>query len=160
MFDFAVVGSGVGGSSIAALLSKKGYKVILFEKDVNLGGCSSTFKHKGFLYNAGATTLAGYEQNQPVKELFDLVGIKPKLKEYEVAMEVVHNGKTTKRYKELPKFIEQIEKNYPHKKHYDFWHLIHSINKEFYKVQGYYYTNKNPFTKLSSLFSSPFCMEI
>ena len=58
MFEYAVVGSGVGGSSIAAMLQAKGHDVALFEKEPYLGGCSSTFSHEGYLYNTGATTLA------------------------------------------------------------------------------------------------------
>lgn len=153
MYDFAVVGSGVGGSSIAALLTKKGFKVALFEKDANLGGCSSSFRRKWFLYNAGATTLAGYEQNHPVKEIFDRIGIEPNLKECSIGMEVIQNSKRTKRFKDLPKFIAEINENYPHKKQYDFWQLVYKISKDFYALQGYYYTSKNIFAKYRSLLS-------
>ena len=79
MKDFAVVGSGVGGSSIAAYLSHKGYEVALFEKEPYLGGCSSTFSKKGYHYNTGATTLAGYQEGHLVKEFLDELGIKPSL---------------------------------------------------------------------------------
>ena len=43
--DIAVVGSGIGGALISALNKDK--DLILFEKDINLGGCASTFKKKG-----------------------------------------------------------------------------------------------------------------
>ncbi|QOP40390.1 phytoene desaturase family protein [Sulfurimonas marina] len=153
MFDFAVVGSGAGGSSIASLLSKKGYRVALFEKDTNLGGCSSSFKHKGYWYNTGATTLAGYEDGHVVKEVFDEIGLDPNLKESELSMEVIHKGKITKRYRELSKFVRELQKNYPSQKHEQFWNLVYRINQEFYQLKGYYYSNKNIIAKLFSLFS-------
>jgi phytoene dehydrogenase-like protein len=153
MFDFAVVGSGVGGSSIAALLSKKGYKVILFEKDNNLGGSSSTFSHKGHYFNAGATTLAGYNEDHVVKEIFDEIGIKPELQEYETSMVVLHGDKQTKRTRDIDTFLKNIQISYPHKQHDSFWRLVHRINKEFDSVNNYYYTNKNKFLKYRSLFS-------
>jgi len=153
MYDYAVVGSGVGGSSIAALLSKKGHKVILFEKDANLGGCSSSFYHNGNLYNAGATTLAGYEDGYIVKEIFDTVGFVPDIKECDVSMEVIQGGKRTKRYKDLDLFLKEINKNYYHPQNDAFWKLVYKINKDFYQVGGYRYTNKSTFAKIKSLFS-------
>ncbi|MBD3796263.1 MAG: NAD(P)-binding protein [Campylobacterales bacterium] len=153
MFDYAVVGSGVGGSSIAALLSKKGYRVVLFEKDANLGGCSGSFYHNGYLYNAGATTLAGYEEGYIVKEIFDAIGFVPDIKECDISMEVIHGAKRIKRYKDLNLFLEEIERSYPHEKNEDFWKLVYSINQEFYKVGGYRYTNRSFFAKVKSLFS-------
>lgn len=160
MFDFAVVGSGVGGSSSAALLQKKGYRVALFEKDANLGGCSSSFYHKGFKYNAGATTLAGYQDGHIVKEIFDEIGFKPSVKELDVGMVVMHNSKITRRYTNLTKFIQEVEKSYPHDKHRDFWTLVHKINNQFYEFKKYYYSNKNTFSKAKSLLSFiPLCMK-
>ncbi len=62
----------LGGSLIGALNKHK--TVALFEKDKNLGGCASTFKKSGNLYNAGATTLVGYEDGHILKKHFDTIG--------------------------------------------------------------------------------------
>ncbi len=70
--DLALVGSGMGASLLASLNKEK--NLLLFERDENLGGCASTFKRFGNLYNAGATTFVGYEQNHPIKEIFDKAG--------------------------------------------------------------------------------------
>lgn len=48
MLDIAVVGSGMGGAMIAAL--NKHQNILVFEKDANVGGCASTFKHKGAFF--------------------------------------------------------------------------------------------------------------
>ncbi|MGB5791803.1 NAD(P)-binding protein, partial [Poseidonibacter sp.] len=58
-YDLAVIGSGMGGSMIASVNKDK--NTVLFEKDMNLGGCASTFKRFGNYFNAGATTFVGYE---------------------------------------------------------------------------------------------------
>jgi len=153
MFEYAVVGSGVGGSSIAALLNAKGYKVALFEKEPNLGGCSSTFSHKGHSYNAGATTLAGYEDGFIVKEIFDEIGFQPNLIVTDPSIVILQNGKTTPRYSNFEKFLEIVEQNYPYAKNRDFWKLIYGINRDFYKMSGHYYSNNNLFSKAKSLLS-------
>lgn len=153
MFEYAVVGSGVGGSSIAAYLDAKGKDVILFEKEPYLGGCSSTFTHKKFHYNTGATTLAGYQEGFVVKEMFESIGFTPQLIRTDPTIVVMQNGKITPRYREFEKFLSILEQNYPHKKNREFWSLVYKLNEEFYKHKGYYYSGKNLFKKVRSLMS-------
>ena len=69
IYDIAIIGSGIGGSLIAALNKDK--NLILFEKDSNLGGSASTFKKRGKFFNAGATSFVGYEKNHPIYNIFN-----------------------------------------------------------------------------------------
>lgn len=153
MFEYAVVGSGIGGSSIAAYLNAKGKDVILFEKEPYLGGCSSTFSHKKFSYNTGATTLAGYQEDFIVKEMFDTIGFTPELIPTDPTIVVMQNGKITPRYRDFEKFLSAVESNYPHPKNREFWALIHTINSDFYKHNGHHYTNATLVQKILSLSS-------
>lgn len=153
MFEYAVVGSGIGGSSIAALLNSKGHKVALFEKEPYLGGSSSTFSHKGYSYNTGATTLAGYEDGFVVKEIFDEIGFSPNLIPTDPSIVIMQNEKITPRYSNFEKFLEVVDENYPNKNNRQFWKLIYDINTEFYKMKGHYYSNKSLLCKIKSLFS-------
>jgi len=153
MREYAVVGSGIGGASIAAYLDAKGYDTVLFEKEPYLGGCSSTFRHKGFSYNTGATTLAGYENGQVVKEMFDTIGFVPDVIETDPAIVIIDAEKSVPRYKDLDLFLEALEKYYPHPKNRAFWTLIHTIGKEFYAMQGHYYANRTLLSKTVSLLS-------
>ncbi len=153
MKEYAVVGSGVGGASIAAYLDAKGYDTVLFEKEPYLGGCSSTFEHKGFKYNTGATTLAGYENGQVVKEMFDAIGFTPQLIPTDPSIVIIQDNKAVPRYRDLDLFLEALQKHYPHPKHKEFWTLIHTIGKKFYAMQGHYYVNRGLVSKAMSLIS-------
>jgi phytoene dehydrogenase-like protein len=153
MFDYAVVGSGIGGSSIAAYLHAKGHKVILFEKEPYLGGCSSSFYRKGQLYNTAATTLAGYQENLPLKEIFDAVGFVPDIVPIDPAIVVIQGKKTTPRYKDFEKFLEVLEQNYPHAKNRSFWSLVYEINNAFYEFRGHYYESATFLKKIRSMVS-------
>ena len=153
MIEYAVVGSGIGGSSMAAYLDAKGYKTILFEKEPYLGGCSSTFDHKGYTYNTGATTLAGYEEGHIVKSMFDKIGFAPELIVTDPAIIIIQNRKITPRFSDLDEFLEVLEQNYPHPKNREFWTLVHTLGKEFYTMHGHYYSNKSLWKKLISLTS-------
>src|SRR5579872_1828746 len=44
MFDAVVIGSGLGGLTAAALLSKSGQKVCVLERNHSIGGAASAFK--------------------------------------------------------------------------------------------------------------------
>ena len=153
MKEYAVVGSGIGGSSIAAYLDAKGHDIALFEKESYLGGCSSSFYHKGYFYNTGATTFAGYQEGFALKETFDAIGFKPRIIKSEPAIVVVQNGKVTPRYSDFEKFLSVLEYNYPHPKNREFWSLIKKINEQFYATSGHYYSNKNILSKFFSLTS-------
>jgi len=56
-----VIGAGIGGLTAAALLARRGYKVLVLDQAIVPGGCASTFKRKGFTFDVGATQVAGLE---------------------------------------------------------------------------------------------------
>jgi len=153
MFEYAVVGSGIGGSTIAAYLNAKQKDVVLFEKEGYLGGCSSTFKHKGRLYNTGATTFAGYQNGFLVKELFDTIGFTPQLIPTDPTIVVKQGNKIIPRFRDFEKFLASVQENYPHEKNRDFWELIYKLNNQFYRYESHYYSNKNIVSKIKSLLS-------
>ncbi len=153
MHDYAVVGSGMGGSSIAAYLSAKGFDVALFEKESYLGGCSSTFTHAGYRYNTGATTFAGYQERHVVKKMFTTLKFRPKLIQSDPSIVIIQNKKTTPRYQNFERFLESVDENYPHAKNREFWILIYEINQNFYEMQGHYYSDASLWRKMVSLLS-------
>lgn len=59
--QIVVVGAGIGGLTAAALLAKQGYPVKVFDQALVPGGCASTFKRRGFIFDVGATQVAGLE---------------------------------------------------------------------------------------------------
>jgi C-3',4' desaturase CrtD len=58
----AVIGGGIGGLTAAALLAKRGFAVDVYEQSAIAGGCASTFRRKGFIFDVGATQVAGLEE--------------------------------------------------------------------------------------------------
>src|SRR5262249_51950236 len=51
-YDGIVIGSGIGGLVCANLMARGGMKVLLLEKHYMLGGFCSTFRRKGFVFDA------------------------------------------------------------------------------------------------------------
>jgi C-3',4' desaturase CrtD len=61
MRKVAIAGAGIGGLTAGALLAKRGYDVTIFDRAIVPGGCASTFKRQGFIFDVGATQVAGLE---------------------------------------------------------------------------------------------------
>ena len=58
-FDYAIVGAGINGLVAAAMLGKKGRKVVVLERNDRIGGCLRTeeITAPGFVHDVMATTL-------------------------------------------------------------------------------------------------------
>jgi len=73
IFDVAVIGGGVAGLSLAALLSNK-YRVVVFEKSRSLGGRARIAERDGFILDYGIHTCR-FADRGVVAELFNKLGI-------------------------------------------------------------------------------------
>ncbi|OYZ90106.1 MAG: hypothetical protein B7Y00_00270, partial [Sphingomonadales bacterium 17-56-6] len=52
--DVAIIGAGPAGLTAAYLLTKKGYRVSVIEKDAHyVGGISRTVEHEGYRFDIG-----------------------------------------------------------------------------------------------------------
>ncbi len=73
--EIIVVGAGIAGLTSAAILSKYGFKVTLIESHSQSGGCAGTFKRKDYIFDVGATQVAGLEQGGIHSKIFEFLQI-------------------------------------------------------------------------------------
>ncbi len=72
IYDILVIGSGMGGMTSAALLSKAGFRVLVVERMPRIGGRCSTIDYKGFKCITG---VVGVEMKGIVEKVFKDLGI-------------------------------------------------------------------------------------
>lgn len=75
--DVLVVGAGIAGLTAAALLARAGLVVELLEAHQQSGGCAGTFRRGPWIFDVGATQVAGLEPGGIHRRLFDHLGVEP-----------------------------------------------------------------------------------
>jgi len=70
-FDVIVVGSGMGGMTTAAALSRFEHKVLLLEQAQTIGGLTHTFSRNGFIWDVGLHYCGTFGRDQPAGRILD-----------------------------------------------------------------------------------------
>ena len=73
--EIVVDGAGIAGLTSAAILSKLGISVSLIESHTQSGGCAGTFKRKKYIFDVGATQVAGLEEGGIHFKIFKFLDI-------------------------------------------------------------------------------------
>ena len=73
--EVLVVGAGIAGLTSAAILSKQGFSVTLIESHTQSGGCAGTYKRKNYIFDVGATQVAGLEKGGIHSRIFNFLDI-------------------------------------------------------------------------------------
>ena len=73
--EIVVVGAGIAGLTSAAILSKLGFSVTIIESHYQSGGCAGTFKRQKYIFDVGATQVAGLEVEGIHRKIFDFLEI-------------------------------------------------------------------------------------
>lgn len=118
-YDVIIAGSGLGGLTCAAILSKKGFKVCVLEKNKQIGGCLQSFSREKTVFDSGVHYLGGLEPGQNLYQIFKYLEIIDKIKLKRLDIEsfdrVSFNGdpKEYKLAQGYERFIQTLKKDFP-----------------------------------------------
>ncbi|HEU4542452.1 MAG TPA: NAD(P)/FAD-dependent oxidoreductase [Jiangellaceae bacterium] len=73
--DVAVLGGGIAGMATAMRVQAAGLSTVVFEAHGHVGGCAGFYRHRGFAFDVGATTLVDFESGGVGAEFLDAVGM-------------------------------------------------------------------------------------
>lgn len=132
-----VVGAGIGGLTAGALLARYGYDVVVYEQAMVPGGCASSFKRKGFVFDVGATQVAGLEKGGIHYRIFQELGVElPEATECEPACAVFLPGEKTPImvWRNPEKWKRERQMQFPNSE--PFWRLIEVLFKASWHFQS------------------------
>lgn len=95
-YDVIVIGAGNGGLMAAATASRLGKKVLLVERHNLPGGAATSFTRGRFEFETSLHELAAYgsaKDPQPIRQIFNWLGLKLKMKEIPGAYRYIVPGK-------------------------------------------------------------------
>ncbi|MBO8205295.1 C-3',4' desaturase CrtD [Prochlorococcus marinus] len=144
--EVVVVGAGIAGLTSAAILSKQGLSVTLIESHNQSGGCAGTFKRKNYIFDVGATQVAGFEKGGIHARIFDFLDISlPEATILDPACIVDLNdgGKPIHIWYEKTKWIAELETQFPGS--HRFWKLCTLIHQS-----NWIFANNNPVLPISN----------
>ncbi|MGC8913057.1 MAG: NAD(P)-binding protein [Thermoplasmata archaeon] len=114
-YDVIIVGSGIGGLTCGALLSKRGYKVLVLEQHYQVGGYCSSFMREGFVFNTGVEDVSGLWEKGPINLLLKELGLKKDDLFVRNTTRYIFKGREIE-VRNLEDFIKQFSEMFPAEK--------------------------------------------
>lgn len=132
-----VIGAGIGGLTAAALLARRGYQVLILDQAIVPGGCASTFQRRGFIFDVGATQVAGLEAGGIHQRIFDELEVElPDAIPCDPACAVFLPGETQpiNVWRNREKWQAERQKQFPGSE--PFWQLMGKLFRVSWKFQA------------------------
>ncbi len=79
-YDVVIVGSGLGGLECGAILSREGYRVLVLEKNKQIGGNLQIFSREKRIFDTGIHYIGGLGKGENLYKYFKYLGIMDHLK--------------------------------------------------------------------------------
>ena len=137
LHDFIIIGAGMGGLTAASLLSRDGYSVLVLEASHVPGGCSSSYYRKGYIFESGATTLIGFDRNQPLRLLEEELGIKLPKELLRPSMTVHMNEQKIIRWQDGEEWIREAANLFGEEKSQEsFWNKAFRVSEAVWKASS------------------------
>jgi len=138
-YDAILVGSGIAGLTCGALLSKRGYKVLILEQHYQVGGYCSSFQRRRFVFNTGVENVSGLWGKGPITYLLKELGLKKDDLFVKNRMRYIFQGKEINANK-LEEFINVLSEMFPEERGniYAFFYEAKKAYEECYKEAEVY----------------------
>ncbi len=145
--EIVVVGAGIAGLTSAAILSKLGLSVNLIESHTQSGGCAGTFKRKKYIFDVGATQVAGLEEGGIHSKIFKFLAIplpEATILNPACIVDLKDGSKPIPIWYEKDEWIKEREIQFPGSR--KFWRLCNLIHQS-----NWAFSNNNPVLPVKNL---------
>ncbi|HOW37957.1 MAG TPA: FAD-dependent oxidoreductase [Bacillota bacterium] len=113
--DVIIIGAGLSGLTAGALLTKRGLKVLLFDKAYNPGGSCGTFKRNGVIFDQGSSMLFGFGEKgfNPHRFVFDSLEEPISMIKHDLLYVVRFRDTPIPFHADLDRFVEELGTVFP-----------------------------------------------
>ncbi len=114
-YEVVVVGAGIGGLTAAALLAKRGIKVLVIEQHYIPGGCCTAIRRHDITFDVGAAVFLGCGETgfSPhtfvMNELEEELNLIPRKSIYRMHLD----GKTVSFWRDLDRYLDELTEMFP-----------------------------------------------
>jgi prolycopene isomerase len=114
-FDVIIIGAGVGGLTCGALLAQRGLKVLVLEKNRNVGGCCTSFRRKGYNFDVSVQSIGECQRGGRIWRLLDRLELLDKIQfiRLEPAREYHFPDRKIRQYSDLDSHIDHLNSQFP-----------------------------------------------
>ena len=113
--DIIIIGAGMGGLTCGCLLTQKGLKVLIVEKNEKGGGCCSSFEKDGFSFDLSVQSLGECQKGGRIWNLFEKLNLLDQIRftPLEPAREYHFPDRTVLQSSQLEAHIENLSRLFP-----------------------------------------------
>src|SRR5690606_3133947 len=79
IYDFVIIGSGLGGLLCAYLLAERGHSVCILEQNVQFGGCLQIFSREKSVFDTGVHYIGELGEGENLNRIFSYFGLMERL---------------------------------------------------------------------------------
>ncbi|MBL7771996.1 MAG: NAD(P)/FAD-dependent oxidoreductase [Chitinophagaceae bacterium] len=129
-YDFIIIGAGLGGLLSAALLAKENFRVLVLEKNKQIGGALQSFALDAKLFETSVHYIGSMNEGETLHQLYNYLGIADKLQLLQLdsdCYDEIRFGDTSFRLAQTHAgFVETLAKQFPEER-LGLEHFMHEI---------------------------------
>ena len=141
-YDAVIIGAGIGGLVCGCYLAKAGMKVLIAEQHFKPGGYCTSFKRKGFTFDAAADCFGAYRKSGITRKVFEDLGIDRKLNiiRFDPPSIILTPDYRIPFWNDLEKTIKEFQTTFPEESnniHHFFYFLSNSESVAISKIRNW-----------------------
>ena len=116
IYDAVIIGAGVSGLVCGCYLAKAGMKVLIAEQHFKPGGYCTSFKRKGFTFDAAAHSFGSYREGGNMNRVFKDLNLdkRLKIKRYDPSDVIITPDYKISFWNDLDKTTKELKRAFPH----------------------------------------------
>jgi phytoene dehydrogenase-like protein len=115
-YDVIIIGAGIGGLICGCYLAKAGLKVLIAEQHHIPGGYCTSFRRRGYIFDAAAHSFGGYREGGIIHKVFSDFNLhgRVKITRYDPSDIIISPDHTVRFWSDVGKTIDSLQGAFPH----------------------------------------------